>query len=184
MKCSVAWCTTRAQRRAAFYAKKGDFDECQIDRSGRWLVIKENVDGRDGEDNRIIDLQTGVERLLLDSNGAAGHSDVGFGSMIAEDNFNSLAGRRAQVGLFNGRHRRTAGDGAGAGRARVSALVMDVGDRPHRLRERAAVERVLPIRGPASATRIERIFLESTRLSASSWMAPSRRSSSRRTSPT
>ena len=79
-------------RHATFYAKKGDFDECQIDRSGRWLVIKENADGRDGEDNRIIDLQTGVERLLLDSNGAAGHSDVGFGSMIAEDNFNSLPG--------------------------------------------------------------------------------------------
>jgi hypothetical protein len=78
--------------RAAFYPKIGDFDECQVDRSGRWLVIKENVDGRDGEDNRIIDLQSGVERLLIDSNGAAGHSDVGFGSMIAEDNFNSLPG--------------------------------------------------------------------------------------------
>jgi hypothetical protein len=74
--------------RTTFLAKKGDFDECQVDRSGRWLVIKENVDGRNGEDNRVIDLQTGVEQLLLDPNGAAGHSDVGFGFMIAEDNFN------------------------------------------------------------------------------------------------
>ncbi len=76
----------------AFYAKTGDFDECQVDRSGRWLVIKENVDGRDGEDNRIIDLQSGQERVLVDANGAAGHSDLGFGSMIAEDNFNGQPG--------------------------------------------------------------------------------------------
>ena len=36
----------RGDGRVTFFAKKGDFDECQIDRSGRWLVIKENVDGR------------------------------------------------------------------------------------------------------------------------------------------
>jgi hypothetical protein len=68
-------------------AAKGDFDECQIDKSGRWLVIKENVDGRNGEDNRIIDLQTGQESVFLDEDGAAGHSDVGYGYLVAEDNF-------------------------------------------------------------------------------------------------
>jgi hypothetical protein len=78
--------------RATFFAKRGDFDECQVDKSGRWLVIKENVDGRNGEDNRVIDLQTGVEQILLDPNGAAGHSDVGFGYMIAEDNYNAEPG--------------------------------------------------------------------------------------------
>ena len=35
--------------------------------SGRWLVIKENVDGLNGEDNRIIDLQTGTEQVLTRS---------------------------------------------------------------------------------------------------------------------
>jgi hypothetical protein len=70
-----------------FYPKIGDFDECQIDKSGRWLLIKENVDGRNGEDNRIIDLQTGSEQVLLDENGAAGHSDMGYGYMVTEDNF-------------------------------------------------------------------------------------------------
>ena len=70
----------------------GEFDECQIDKSGRWLVIKDNLDSRNGEDNRVIDLQTGVEQVLLDENGAAGHSDVGFGYMVAEDNFASLPG--------------------------------------------------------------------------------------------
>jgi hypothetical protein len=78
--------------RVQFFPKKGDFDECQIDKSGRWLVIKENLDGRNGEDNRIIDLDTGAEHVLSDENGAAGHSDIGHGYMVAEDNFNSQPG--------------------------------------------------------------------------------------------
>ena len=75
-----------------FVGAKGDYDECQIDKSGRYLVIKENVDGRNGEDNRIINLQTGAETLFLDENGAAGHSDLGYGYMVAEDNFNAMPG--------------------------------------------------------------------------------------------
>ncbi len=71
----------------SYFPKKGDYDECQVDRSGKWLVIKEDVDGRDGEDNRIIGLQTGEERVLLDRDGAGGHSDLGFGYMIANDNW-------------------------------------------------------------------------------------------------
>src|SRR5690606_1262810 len=70
-----------------YFPRKGSFDECQIDKSGRWLLIKENVDGRDGEDHRIIDLKTGDERILLDRDGAAGHSDLGYGYMIAADNY-------------------------------------------------------------------------------------------------
>ena len=75
-----------------FVAAKGNYDECQIDKSGRYLVVKENVDGRNGEDNRIIDLQTGNEVVFLDENGAAGHSDLGYGYMIAEDNLNPMPG--------------------------------------------------------------------------------------------
>ena len=75
----------------SYYPRVGDFDECQIDKSGRWLVIKENIDGADGEDNRIIDLSTGTERTLLDRNGAAGHSDMGYGYMIAADNYANMA---------------------------------------------------------------------------------------------
>jgi hypothetical protein len=63
----------------------GDFDECQIDKSGRWLVIKENVDNAYNEDNRIVDLQTGAETVLYDQDGAAGHSDVGYGYIVGED---------------------------------------------------------------------------------------------------
>ena len=57
---------SEATGRATFFPSGATFDECQIDRSGRWLVIKEDVDGRNGEDNRIIDLQTGVEQVLTD----------------------------------------------------------------------------------------------------------------------
>jgi len=70
-----------------YYLSQGNFDECQIDKSGNWLLIKEDLDGKDGEDNRIINIQTGIERILLDRDGAAGHSDLGFGYMIAADNF-------------------------------------------------------------------------------------------------
>ena len=87
-------CVTYREDRGQFqfFAKKGDFDECQIDKSGRFLVIKENLDGKHGEDNRIIDLETGVEQVLSDENGAGGHSDIGFGYMVAEDNFNAQPG--------------------------------------------------------------------------------------------
>jgi len=83
-----------------FFPSIGDFDECQIDKSGRWLVIKDNLDRRNGEDNRIIDLQTGLEQVFNDEDGAAGHSDVGFGYMVAEDNFASQPGA-ARVWKFD-----------------------------------------------------------------------------------
>jgi len=70
------------------YPATGALDECQIDKSGEWLVIKENLDGKDGEDNRIIRVADGHERVLMDRDGAAGHSDCGYGYMVAADNWN------------------------------------------------------------------------------------------------
>jgi hypothetical protein len=87
--CGVYDATTESFR---LFEPEGSFDECQIDRSGRWLVIKDDVDGVDGEDNRIVDLETGEERVLLDRDGAAGHSDLGHGYMIAADNYHALPG--------------------------------------------------------------------------------------------
>jgi hypothetical protein len=68
-----------------FFTPRGDYDECQIDKSGRWLVIKENVDNAYNEDNRVIDIETGAEQVLWDQNGAAGHSDMGYGYIVGED---------------------------------------------------------------------------------------------------
>jgi hypothetical protein len=69
------------------------YDECQIDKSGRWLLIKEKlgVDPRSEVDNRIIDLTTGDEAQLLDRHGAGGHSDNGYGYMVAADNHDRRA---------------------------------------------------------------------------------------------
>jgi hypothetical protein len=81
------------QHKFLYYPKKGnDFDECQIDKSGKWLLIKEDLDGKPNEDNRIINIETGQERDLMDPDGAAGHSDLGYGYLVAEDNFNPQPG--------------------------------------------------------------------------------------------
>ncbi|MGD0711336.1 MAG: T9SS type A sorting domain-containing protein [Bacteroidales bacterium] len=70
-----------------YFPAIGDYDECQVDKSGKWLLIKENVDSLYGEDNVIINLETGEQRVLLDQDGAGGHSDNGYGYMVAADNW-------------------------------------------------------------------------------------------------
>jgi len=81
--------------RFSYFPSQGiGYDECQIDKSGRWLLIKDKVvnDPKTDVDNRIIDLSTGKETVLLDRDGAGGHSDNGFGYMVAADNWNPLPG--------------------------------------------------------------------------------------------
>ena len=87
-----------ATGRFVLIERRGDYDESQIDKSGDWLVIKENVDGRNGEDNRIINVDSLTERTFLDEAGAAGHSDNGFGYMVSEDNWHA---KPAAVRVWN-----------------------------------------------------------------------------------
>lgn len=62
----------------------GKPDECQIDKSGKYLLCKEDdVEGREG--NRIINIENGLEQFITDRQGALGHSDNGFGCMIGEN---------------------------------------------------------------------------------------------------
>jgi hypothetical protein len=61
------------------FRPRGAYDECQIDKSGRWLLIKE------GDGNRIVDLDTGNEFVISNAAGAVGHSDMGWGYVIGED---------------------------------------------------------------------------------------------------
>jgi hypothetical protein len=77
-------------RQFQFFAKVGTYDECQIDKSGRYLLIKENTDGQYDVENVFIDLQTGAQSLVLDQNGGLGHSDMGFGYAVGMDNWNSM----------------------------------------------------------------------------------------------
>jgi hypothetical protein len=78
-----------------YYASQGSFDECQIDKSGRYLVIKEKLPSDTctscDVDNLIVDLQTGTQTVLLDQDGAGGHSDLGYGWYVAADNWNNDA---------------------------------------------------------------------------------------------
>jgi len=39
----------------------------------------------------IEDLQAGTQTVLYDQNGAGGHSDLGYGTMVAVDNWNNYA---------------------------------------------------------------------------------------------
>jgi hypothetical protein len=82
---------TRSPNFWLHYPKIGDLDESQIDRGRDWLMIKENTDGIDDEDNRIISMTTGAEHVILDRAGAGGHSDNGYGYMVAADNWQTLA---------------------------------------------------------------------------------------------
>jgi hypothetical protein len=75
-----------------YYPKAGDLDECHIDKSGRFLLLFEQLDGHNGFDNRIIDLASGAEERHLDAPGGGilGHHDMGFGYAVGHDHYNHL----------------------------------------------------------------------------------------------
>jgi hypothetical protein len=79
-------------RQFSYYAALNDFGECQIDKSGRWLLINEDLDGVPGRDNLIVDLESGAERVLRGEEGAGGRADTGHGYMVAADSGESLPG--------------------------------------------------------------------------------------------
>jgi hypothetical protein len=97
--CVVYW---EATKRFHFYPKVGDFDECEIDKSGRYLLIIEQLDGQNGFDNRFIDLHTGVEERVLNlpGVGSVGHHDLGFGYVVGHDNYNPLPNASLTWRLF------------------------------------------------------------------------------------
>ena len=78
-----------------YFPVQGNFDECQIDKSGRYLEIKELLPSDPctscDEDDVIEDLKTGTQTVLYDQAGAGGHSDLGYGTMVATDNWNNDA---------------------------------------------------------------------------------------------
>jgi hypothetical protein len=79
-------------RQFAYYPKVGQFDECHVDRSGRYLLILEQLDGQNGLDNRYIDLQTGGEERVLNLHGvgSVGHLDMGYGYVVGHDGYNPM----------------------------------------------------------------------------------------------
>jgi len=75
----------------AFFGKIGIFNECQVDKSGYWLVSMEDLDGRFGDDMRVFDLANDSEvgRVYAHEGGVA-HADTGYGYIVGNDEFNSL----------------------------------------------------------------------------------------------
>jgi hypothetical protein len=57
-----------------YFPAVGTYDECNLDLSGRWLLIHE---GSADLDNHVIDLQTNTETVILNQNGRLGHLDMG-----------------------------------------------------------------------------------------------------------
>jgi hypothetical protein len=64
-------------------------DEVQVDKSGRYLVIKSDQQGRGVVQARVADLQTGKTEDLIDNEPdyAPGHSDNGDGTVVGADNW-------------------------------------------------------------------------------------------------
>ena len=75
-------------KRFMFFPKPAGygFDECHIDKSGRWLMLLETTP--DGAlNNRIIDLRNGSATTIQDVQGGLGHLDMGFGYAVGADNY-------------------------------------------------------------------------------------------------
>jgi hypothetical protein len=73
-----------------WFPSPGALDESQIDKSGRYVVIKER------DDNVIVTLGSDRTRVISDRDGALGHSDCGAGFVVGEDN---ISGACVQVDL-------------------------------------------------------------------------------------
>ena len=81
---------SETKRQFRFYAKIGRFDECNLDRSGRWTVSLEDIGVPKDIANRIFDNETGQETRLNGPKGTLGHLDMGYGYMLGADNHNPL----------------------------------------------------------------------------------------------
>ena len=62
-----------------YFPKVGNYDECNLDMTGRWLII---LEGGTDLDNHVIDLQTNTETVILNQNGRLGHMDLGEGYVV------------------------------------------------------------------------------------------------------
>jgi hypothetical protein len=81
-----------AGRHFSFFAPRAGYvlDECNLDKSGRWLIILEVSTSTGAESNRIVDLNKGKITTIDDMQGALGHLDTGFNYAVGADNWNPL----------------------------------------------------------------------------------------------
>lgn len=79
----------RDQNRILRNVSLGNFDEAQVDKSGRYLVVKAEFGG--GVDFQIVDLSSGAVQNLSDPapDYSPGHSDNGRQIVVGHDNWNN-----------------------------------------------------------------------------------------------
>ena len=73
-----------------WYPKIGVFDECNLDKSGRWTISLEDIGVPNDIAMRVFDNQSGKETRINGPNGTLGHLDTGYGYAIGADNHNAL----------------------------------------------------------------------------------------------
>src|SRR5262245_10470242 len=73
-----------------WYPKVGIFNECNLDKSGRWTLSLEDLGVPNDLGMRIFDNQTGQETRIGGPNGTLGHLDMGYGYAVGADNYNAL----------------------------------------------------------------------------------------------
>jgi hypothetical protein len=75
----------------AFFSKIGIYDECNLDKSGRWLVSLEDLDGKHGNDTRVFNMENDSEvARIYHERGGPGHLDLGFGYIVGALAYNPL----------------------------------------------------------------------------------------------
>lgn len=74
-------------RRLTYVPAMGEQDEAHMSGDGNWAVIEED------NNNRIVSVKTGAERLILDADYALSHIDCGLDYMVGEDNIHGRAWR-------------------------------------------------------------------------------------------
>jgi hypothetical protein len=86
---TVGWIAYKKSK-DVIYTARGDVNELQVDKSGRWLFVSTNAQGEGAIQTRIVDLENNLATENLTDNGpdfAPSHADVGTGIVVGNDNW-------------------------------------------------------------------------------------------------
>jgi hypothetical protein len=86
------------------FTAAGVYNECLMDKSGRYLMLVENTvagPSPNGDENLLVDTTNNAQVQILDNNGAYGHADAGWGYFLGLDNWNSMPGAVTSIDAPN-----------------------------------------------------------------------------------
>ena len=85
----------------SYYPATTDDGECQVDKSGRWLLLRQRASSAGDADDRIIDLETGAEATRVGETSRNGPSDTGYGYLIAPEASRGPSGAAVRIWPFD-----------------------------------------------------------------------------------